>query len=197
MFSRKKKSKTAVQGTPDIPIDETIDWTAQHHTKTQAIAKHIHLNQSSSHLHHPQPQQHHHDPQHTTLQPPPAFSSIAPRNGSMTMLSSSSNIEYPHSGDESDHITHIAELQRSHFYAADPQKRTKEYHIQQALQAVELLKVAAKPSGWKKIDKHKTGCIVYQSTATDKHVAFKGEHVIRGFRAQDVFSVVGVRKLWE
>ncbi|KAF9338131.1 hypothetical protein BG006_010241 [Podila minutissima] len=115
----------------------------------------------------------------------------------MTMLSSSSNIEYPHSGDESDHITHIAELQRSHFYAADPQKRTKEYHIQQALQAVELLKVAAKPAGWKKIDKHKSGCIVYQSTATDKHVAFKGEHVIHGFRAQDVFSVVGVRKLWD
>ncbi|KAG0040355.1 hypothetical protein BGZ82_003361 [Podila clonocystis] len=115
----------------------------------------------------------------------------------MTMLSSSSNIEYAHSGDESDHITHIAELQRSHFYAADPQKRTKEYHIQQALQAVELLKVAAKPSGWKKIDKHKSGCIVYQSTATDKHVAFKGEHIIRGFRAQDVFSVVGVRKLWD
>ncbi|KAG0083639.1 hypothetical protein BGZ92_010609 [Podila epicladia] len=115
----------------------------------------------------------------------------------MTMLSSSSNIEYPHSGDESDHITHIAELQRSHFYAADPQKRTKEYHVQQAIQAVELLKVAAKPTGWKKIDKHKSGCIVYQSTATDKHVAFKGEHVIHGFRAQDVFSVVGVRKLWD
>ncbi|KAF9199599.1 hypothetical protein BGZ49_010253 [Haplosporangium sp. Z 27] len=26
---------------------------------------------------------------------------------------------------------------------------------------------------------------------------FKGEHVIRGYRAQDVFSVVGVRKLWD
>ncbi|KAG0094428.1 hypothetical protein BGZ93_007223 [Podila epicladia] len=204
MFSRKKKSKTVIQGTPDIPIDETIDWTAQHHTKTQAIAKHFHHNQSSSHLHHQQQhhqqqQNHHlhHEPQQTTLQPPPAFSSMATRNGSMTMLSSSSNIEYPHSGDESDHITHIAELQRSHFYAADPQKRTKEYHVQQAIQAVELLKVAAKPTGWKKIDKHKSGCIVYQSTATDKHVAFKGEHVIHGFRAQDVFSVVGVRKLWD
>lgn len=198
MFSRKKKSKTAIQGMPDIPIDEAIDWTAQHHTKTQAIAKHIHHNhnQSSSHLHQQHQHQHHYEPHHTTLQPPtPAFASIAPKNGSMTMLSS--NIEYPHSGDESDHITHIAELQRSQFYTPDPQKRTKEYHIQQALQAVELLKVAAKPTGWKKIDKHKSGCIVYQSTATDKHVAFKGEHVIRGFRAQDVFSVVGVRKLWD
>ncbi|KAG0345186.1 hypothetical protein BG004_003897 [Podila humilis] len=217
MFSRKKKSKPGPQGPPDIAIEDGIDWTAQHHTRTQGATKKIprshhrqqqpqqpqhhhnypsnhHGVQSSSHPTHQHQQQAH---QHLeALQPPSAFS-ITPRNGSMTMLSSS-NIEYPLSGDESDHVTHITEMQRSRFYATDPQKRTKEYHLQQALNAVELLKVAAKPTGWKKIDKHKSGCIVYQSTATsDKHVAFKGEHVIRGHRAQDVFAAVGVRKLWD
>ncbi|KAI9240924.1 MAG: hypothetical protein BYD32DRAFT_361368, partial [Podila humilis] len=72
------------------------------------------------------------------------------------------------------------------------------YHLDQAIQAIQLLKAAARPNGWKKVVKHKSGCLVYQSTGSgDKHPAFKGEHVIRGYRAQDVFSVVGVRKLWE
>ncbi|KAF9428121.1 hypothetical protein BGZ94_003329 [Podila epigama] len=110
-------------------------------------------------------------------------------------LSSTGN-DYTHSGDEneSDSLDRI----RSQFYVGDPLKRTKEYHLDQAIQAIRLLKAAAKPNGWKKVAKHKSGCLVYQSTGSnDKHPAFKGEHVIRGYRAQDVFSVVGVRKLWD
>ncbi|KAG0266995.1 hypothetical protein BGZ95_002947, partial [Linnemannia exigua] len=99
------------------------------------------------------------------------------------------------SGDESDY----AEKQRqSIFYPPDPHKRTKEYHIEQAIGAIKLLKNASKPEGWKKVFRHKSDCVVSQSTGNgDKHPAFKGEHVIRGFRAQDVFSIVGVRKLWD
>lgn len=105
------------------------------------------------------------------------------------------NHDFVHSGDESDY----AEKNRqSVFYAPDPHKRTKEYHIEQAIGAIKLLKAASKPEGWKKVFRHKSDCIVSQSTGNgDKHPAFKGEHVIRGFRAQDVFSIVGVRKLWE
>ncbi|KAF9331877.1 hypothetical protein BG006_005251 [Podila minutissima] len=109
---------------------------------------------------------------------------------------SSSGLDYPHSGDENESDT--ADRHRSQFYVADPLKRTKEYHLDQAVQAIQLLKAAAKPDGWKKVIKHKSGCLVYQATGGgDKHPAFKGEHVIRGYRAQDVFSVVGVRKLWD
>ncbi|KAI7817668.1 hypothetical protein BC939DRAFT_317972 [Gamsiella multidivaricata] len=99
------------------------------------------------------------------------------------------------SGDESD----CAEKHKqSQFYTPDPRKWTKEYHIDQAIQAIKLLKAASKPTGWKKLLKHKSGCLVYQSTNNgDKHPTFKGEHVVRGYRAQDVFSVVGVRKLWD
>ncbi|GJJ73715.1 hypothetical protein EMPS_06073 [Entomortierella parvispora] len=107
----------------------------------------------------------------------------------------SSGFDLAPSGDESD----SAERQRrSQFYTPDPRKSTKEYHIEQATQAIHLLKAASKPTGWKKVLKHKSGCLVYQSTnSSDKHPAFKGEHVLRGYRAQDVFSVVGVRKLWD
>ncbi|KAF9133947.1 hypothetical protein BGX30_012099 [Mortierella sp. GBA39] len=103
--------------------------------------------------------------------------------------------EFVPSGDESDY----AEKNRqSVFYAPDPHKRTKEYHIEQAIGAIKLLKAASKPEGWKKVFRHKSDCVVSQSTGNgDKHPAFKGEHVIRGFRAQDVFSIVGVRKLWD
>ncbi|KAF9952149.1 hypothetical protein BGZ72_006478 [Mortierella alpina] len=103
--------------------------------------------------------------------------------------------DFAPSGDESD----APEKNRqSMYYHSDPQKLTKEYHIDQAIQAIQLLKAASKPIGWKKVLKHKSGCLVYQSTGQqDKHPAFKGEHVIRGYRAQDVFSVVGVRKLWD
>ncbi|KAG0380090.1 hypothetical protein BGX24_010208 [Mortierella sp. AD032] len=103
--------------------------------------------------------------------------------------------DFVHSGDESDY----AEKQRqSIFYPPDPHKRTKEYHIEQAIGAIKLLKAASKPEGWKKVFRHKSDCVVSQSTGNgDKHPAFKGEHVIRGFRAQDVFSIVGVRKLWD
>lgn len=103
--------------------------------------------------------------------------------------------DFAPSGDESD----APEKNRqSMYYHSDPQKLTKEYHLDQAIQAIQLLKAASKPIGWKKVLKHKSGCLVYQSTGQqDKHPAFKGEHVIRGYRAQDVFSVVGVRKLWE
>ncbi|KAF9927840.1 hypothetical protein FBU30_002843 [Linnemannia zychae] len=99
------------------------------------------------------------------------------------------------SGDESD----LSEKQRqSTFYAPDPYKQSKEYHIEQAIGAIKLLKAASKPEGWKKVFRHKSDCVVSQSTGNgDKHPTFKGEHVIRGFRAQDVFSVVGVRKLWD
>ncbi|KAF9345467.1 hypothetical protein BGX26_003097 [Mortierella sp. AD094] len=125
-------------------------------------------------------EQHHRNTSHKSL-----------LNTSQTQLS----FDNGPSGDESDY----AELQRqSQFYTADPHKRTKEYHIDQAIQAIQLLKAASKPTGWKKVLKHKSGCLVYQSTNNgDKHPAFKGEHVIRGYRAQDVFSVVGVRKLWD
>ncbi|KAG0345931.1 hypothetical protein BG005_001028, partial [Podila minutissima] len=109
---------------------------------------------------------------------------------------SSSGLDYPHSGDENESDT--ADRHRSQFYVGDPLKRTKEYHLDQAIQAIQLLKAAARPNGWKKVVKHKSGCLVYQATGGgDKHPAFKGEHVIRGYRAQDVFSVVGVRKLWD
>ncbi|KAK3831296.1 MAG: hypothetical protein JOS17DRAFT_684670, partial [Linnemannia elongata] len=103
--------------------------------------------------------------------------------------------EFVPSGDGSDY----AEKNRqSVFYAPDPHKRTKEYHIEQAIGAIKLLKAASKPEGWKKVFRHKSDCVVSQSTGNgDKHPAFKGEHVIRGFRAQDVFSIVGVRKLWD
>ncbi|KAF9942758.1 hypothetical protein BGZ67_010390 [Mortierella alpina] len=119
---------------------------------------------------------------------------------------SSSGFDYPLSGDESDNHHNQMEHLRSQFYTPDPQKRTKEYHIEQAHQAVELLKAAAGSTvGWKKVDKHKSGCMVYQSTSSatipghgeDKYPTFKGEHFIRGFHAQDVFSVVAVRKLWD
>ncbi|KAF9139584.1 hypothetical protein BGX30_007812 [Mortierella sp. GBA39] len=94
---------------------------------------------------------------------------------------------------------------RSQFYTPDPQKRTKEYHMEQSMQAIEHLKVASRPNGWKKVDKHKSGCTVYQSTTATtipshgdhKYPAFKGEHVIHGHKAQDVFAIVGVRKLWD
>ncbi|KAF9102563.1 hypothetical protein BGX29_004440 [Mortierella sp. GBA35] len=107
----------------------------------------------------------------------------------------SGNHSFVPSGDESDY----AEKQRqSVFYPPDPHKQTKEYHIEQAVKAIQLLKAASKPEGWKKVFRHKSDCVVSQSTGNgDKHPAFKGEHVIRGFRAQDVFSIVGVRKLWD
>ncbi|KAF9983499.1 hypothetical protein BGZ65_001732 [Modicella reniformis] len=99
------------------------------------------------------------------------------------------------SGDESDSTD---KHRQTHFYTPDPLKQTKESHIDQAAQAIQLLKAASKPTGWKKVLKHKSGCLVYQSTGNnEKHPAFKGEHVIRGYRAQEVFSVVGVRKLWD
>ncbi|KAG9072740.1 hypothetical protein KI688_000516 [Linnemannia hyalina] len=109
------------------------------------------------------------------------------------------------SGDESDNHHNQMEHLRSQFYTPDPQKRTKEYHMEQSMQAIEHLKMASRPNGWKKIDKHKSGCTVYQSTTATtipshgdhKYPAFKGEHVIHGHKAQDVFAIVGVRKLWE
>ncbi|KAF9157404.1 hypothetical protein BGX21_008961, partial [Mortierella sp. AD011] len=112
--------------------------------------------------------------------------------------------EYPLSGDESDNNFNQMEHLRSQFYTADPQKKTKEYHIEQATQAIELLKGATRPNGWKKVDKHKSGCLVYQSmspatipTHSDvKSPAYKGEHIIKGYKAQDVFAIVSVRKLW-
>ncbi|KAG0291463.1 hypothetical protein BGZ98_003006, partial [Dissophora globulifera] len=117
----------------------------------------------------------------------------------------SSGIEYPYSGDESDNHHNQMEHLRSQFYTPDPQKQTKEYHVGQSMHAVELLKaLAGSSSGWKKVDKHKSGCIVYQSTdalmpsnGENKFPAFKGEHVIRGYKAQEVFSIVSVRKLWD
>ncbi|KAK5828794.1 hypothetical protein F5H01DRAFT_271168, partial [Linnemannia elongata] len=118
---------------------------------------------------------------------------------------SSSGFEYPLSGDESDNHHNQMEHLRSQFYTPDPQKRTKEYHMEQSMQAIEHLKVASRPDGWKKIDRHKSGCTVYQSTTATtipshgdhKYPAFKGEHVIHGHKAQDVFAIVGVRKLWD
>ncbi|KAI8601706.1 hypothetical protein EDD21DRAFT_304754, partial [Dissophora ornata] len=120
------------------------------------------------------------------------FSHRSIQNISQTQLSQTLDSQ---SGDESDSAERGPQ---SHLYAPDPLKRTKEYHIEQAIQAIKLLKAASKPTGWKKVLKHKSGCLVYQSTGNgDKQPTFKGEHVIRGYRAQDVFTVVGVRKLWD
>ncbi|KAF9103456.1 hypothetical protein BGX29_003371, partial [Mortierella sp. GBA35] len=180
MFSLKKKKTKGIQGggiqgggggggglAHDIHGDEPIEWLEQHHKKTMGHATS-------------------HSNQHAGL--------------------SSSGFDYPLSGDESDNHHNQMEHLRSQFYTPDPQKRTKEYHMEQSMQAIEHLKVASGPNGWKKIDKHKSGCTVFQSTTPStipghggdhKYPAFKGEHVIRGHKAQDVFSIVGVRKLWD
>ncbi|KAF9353636.1 hypothetical protein BGX26_008616 [Mortierella sp. AD094] len=185
-----------VQGGPGFPdpteeFSEPIEWLEQHHKKT--------LNKSQTHI----------NPTQNYLNLPTHHNSA----NDASYASHLNNIklvvppfhEYPLSGDESDNNHNQMEHLRSQFYTPDPQKRTKEYHIEQAIQAIELLKIATRPNGWKKIDKHKSGCLVYQSmssatipTHSDvKYPAYKGEHIIRGYKAQDVFSIVSVRKLWD
>ncbi|KAF8940896.1 hypothetical protein BGZ58_004125 [Dissophora ornata] len=214
MFALKKKKMRGVQGGPGFPAavadpasevlgEEPLEWLEQHHKKT--------MNKSQAQLnnlsHTPPPQNNH-------LLPPVQNHHI--NNNSNNAYNAHKNIinkithatpafEYPQSGDESDNPYSQMENLRSQFYTPDPQKRTKEYHLEQSMQAVELLKAASGPDGWKKVDKHKSGCIVYQSTSPatipshgdSKFPAFKGEHVIRGFKAQEVFSIIAVRKLWD
>ncbi|KAF9912895.1 hypothetical protein EC991_007507 [Linnemannia zychae] len=211
MFSLKKKKTKGIQGggiqgggyPHDIHTDEPIEWLEQHHKKTMGnptnTASYGNNNNNHSFPTHTPPQQQpveqqKQQPQHHLQQP-----------SSQQLGLSSSGFEYPLSGDESDNHHNQMEHLRSQFYTPDPQKRTKEYHMEQSMQAIEHLKIASRPDGWKKIDKHKSGCTVYQSTTATtipshgdhKYPAFKGEHVIRGHKAQDVFAIVGVRKLWD
>lgn len=190
MFSLKKKKTRGVRpGYPEPTHeilsdgDEPIEWLEQHHRKTLNGRTQFNFrrNVPASHTN----------------------STYNPSSFSQTLYSSS-GIDYPMSGDESDNnYSQVEHHPRSQSY--DPKKRTREYHMEQASQAIELLKTASRPDGWKKVDKHKTGCVVYQaispttlpSHSDSKYPAFKGEHIIRGFKAQDVFSIVSVRKLWE
>lgn len=174
--------------TPEMLKDVPSEFMGQHHKMTMSKSQLQHNSQNSSSF-----QNSHVD----------VFGTQTNHNQHTL---SSSGFDYPLSGDESDNHHNQMEHLRSQFYTPDPQKRTKEYHIEQSHQAVELLKAAAGSTiGWKKVDKHKSGCMVYQSTppaaisgqGDDKYPAFKGEHFIRGFHAQDVFSIVAVRKLWE
>ncbi|KAF8942697.1 hypothetical protein BGZ47_006210 [Haplosporangium gracile] len=213
MFSLKKKKTKGIQGggiqggshAHDIHIDEPIEWLEQHHKKT--------MGQSTPHANH----NHNHNNSLPTQQPQHSKQQLSHQQqqqqqqqhlqepSSQQLGLSSSGFEYPLSGDESDNHHNQMEHLRSQFYTPDPQKRTKEYHMEQSMQAIEHLKVASRPNGWKKIDKHKSGCTIYQSTTATtipshgehKYPAFKGEHVIRGHKAQDVFAIVGVRKLWD
>ncbi|KAF9187550.1 hypothetical protein BGZ51_007396 [Haplosporangium sp. Z 767] len=168
--------------------DENMEWLEQHHKKTMNKNN---FNAGSQTDLHAQNNAHNQQSAHfLTVQ---------------QAIHSSPGFDYPQSGDESDNNHNQMEHLRSQFYTPDPQKRTKEYHMEQAAQAVEHLKAAAASNGWKKVDKHKAGCVVYQSTSEatipghgdHKYPAFKGEHTIRGFSAQDVFSIVSVRKLWD
>ncbi|KAI8360069.1 hypothetical protein B0O80DRAFT_193891 [Mortierella sp. GBAus27b] len=195
MFSLKKKKTRGVRtGHTEQPVheilsdgDEPIEWLEQHHRKTMNNKSQTQFNFRRN-------------------IPTNSVNTSYNPNSFSQALYSSSGLDYPMSGDESDSNNHSQiEHLRSQFYTPDPKKRTKEYHLEQATQAIELLKTATRPDGWKKVDKHKTGCVVYQaiSPATlpshgdSKYPAFKGEHIIRGFKAQDVFSIVSVRKLWD
>ncbi|KAF9109379.1 hypothetical protein BGX27_007673 [Mortierella sp. AM989] len=201
MFSLKKKKTKGTQGgigAPDITeeIAEPIEWLEQHHKKTLNKSQ-THFNSSQNYLNLPTP--------HNATPNDVSYNSHLNAINQLIPPTFSSGIEYPYSGDESDNNHNQMEHLRSQFYTPDPLKQTKEYHIEQAMQAVQLLKAAARPDGWKKVDKHKSGCHVYQSISPAtlpthgdiKYPAFKGEHVIRGFKAQDVFSIVSVRKLWD
>ncbi|KAF9134270.1 hypothetical protein BGW39_007580 [Mortierella sp. 14UC] len=218
MFSLKKKKTKGIQGggiqggshAHDIHTDEPVEWLEQHHKKTMGnpttTTSHANnINNSNNHsfpTHNPPQQQQQQQPVEQLKQQPQQLLQQPP---SQQLTLSSSGFEYPLSGDESDNHHNQMEHLRSQFYTPDPQKRTKEYHMEQSIQAIEHLKIASRPDGWKKIDKHKSGCTVYQSTTATtipshgdhKYPAFKGEHVIRGHKAQDVFAIVGVRKLWD
>ncbi|KAF9924731.1 hypothetical protein FBU30_005370 [Linnemannia zychae] len=200
MFSLKKKKTRGIQGggiqggvrINDIHGDEPIEWLEQHHKKTMGQ---VHSGYTNNHNPYA-------DNQATNI-----FSHqqhLHPSNQQHGPISS--GFEYPLSGDESDNHHNRMEHLRSQFYTPDPQKRTKEYHMEQSMQAIEQLKVVSRPNGWKKVDRHKSGCTVYQSTTAttipnhggeNKYPAFKGEHIIRGHKAQDVFAIIGVRKLWD
>ncbi|KAF9951048.1 hypothetical protein BGZ65_006222, partial [Modicella reniformis] len=194
MFSLKKKKTRGVRsGYPDQAHeilsdgDEPIEWLEQHHRKTTIV-------RSTGQ------QRTRNTPTNTNLS-----SSYNTPSSFSQALYTGSGLDYPMSGDESDNNHNQMEHLRSQFYTPDPQKRTKEYHLEQASQAIDLLKTAQRLDGWKKVDKHKTGCVVYQAVSPttlpshgdSKYPAFKGEHIIRGFKAQDVFSIVSVRKLWD
>ncbi|KAI1319219.1 hypothetical protein EDD11_004613 [Mortierella claussenii] len=196
MFSLKKKKMKGIQGGAFPKVDPVLseeigeppfEWLEQHHKKTLNTQTHLQSPTNNN----------------ASVQPSINIYNVHSDDASPPMHLS--NYDYPQSGDESDNHHSQREHLRSQFYTPDPQKRTKEYHIEQSMQAVELLKAASKPNGWKKVEKHKSGCIVYQSTSAEtipghgenKYPAFKGEHVIRGYKAQEVFSIVNVRKLWD
>ncbi|KAG0215799.1 hypothetical protein BGX28_008109 [Mortierella sp. GBA30] len=178
-------------GTPEVK--KPMEFLEQHHKKT--------MNKTTLQLNTPEnsPPQSNINSNHNIID---ALSTHGNHNQQALF---SSGFDYPLSGDESDNHHNQMEQLRSQFYTPDPQKRTKEYHIEQSHQAIELLKAASRTHGWKRVDKHKSGCIVYQSTSSatlpghgdDKCPAFKSEHFIRGFKAQDVYSIVSTRKLWD
>ncbi|KAF9586613.1 hypothetical protein BGW38_000987 [Lunasporangiospora selenospora] len=204
--------KKGLQGIENVPpevlSDHEIEWTGQHHLKTMGLV------QSTNNL------------TKTNLHSPGGNNIISNTNNNATMGNnllatlqpdfpfqhnnlSNSGFDYPLSGDESDHPHNLPHHQmehfRSQFYTPDPQKRTREYHMEQAAQAVELLKTASRSTDWKKVDKHKSGCVAFQSTSTlhpavgpeNKYPAFKGEQIIRGYKAQDILAIVNSRKLWD
>ncbi|KAG0369452.1 hypothetical protein BGZ54_009876, partial [Gamsiella multidivaricata] len=192
MFSLKKKKTRGVRAAgyqdPVTEIlsdsEEPFEWLEQHHKKTLNKSQ-LHVNNNS----------------HTIATIINGHNTHNTYNNNINQI-----IDYPMSGDESDNYNNQMESLRSQFYTSDPQKRTKEYHIEQGVQAIELLKVASGPNGWKKVDKHKSGCTVFQSTGPttiptsqveSRYPAFKGEHIIRGYKAQDVFAIISVRKLWD
>ncbi|KAF9429946.1 hypothetical protein BGZ76_001048 [Entomortierella beljakovae] len=180
---------------PDLSEDlaEPAEWLEQHHKKTMNKSQ-TNIQASQSYLN--IPSHHNNNAINNT------YNSHVNK---INQIVSSMPTEYPYSGDESDNHHNQMEHLRSQFYTPDPQKRTKEYHMEQAALAIELLKTATRSNGWKKVDKHKSGCMVYQSVNADtipthrdiKYPAYKGEHIIRGYKAQDVFSIVSVRKLWD
>lgn len=208
MFNLKKKKTKGVQGghpapDPSEEISEPVEWLEQHHRKTTMLNKsQTNMQPSSAANYLNIPTAHNNTNTYNTH--------VSKINQIVSTFSSTSqpqqSAEFPWSGDESDNQHNQMENLRSQFYTPDPQKKTKEYHLEQAAHSISLLKEATKSSNaWKKVDKHKSGCVVYQSVSPStlpthgdvRYPAFKGEHVIKGFNAQEVFSIVQNRKHWE
>lgn len=87
--------------------------------------------------------------------------------------------------------------------AVDPSESTPAnpgHHIQKAEQALDSLKRIVRAGGWKRILKHKSGVVVYSRQGgyeNNKLPIFMGQHQMEGFPPQSVFSVIGMRRLWD
>ncbi|CAG8441691.1 2757_t:CDS:10 [Diversispora eburnea] len=73
------------------------------------------------------------------------------------------------------------------------------YHLYQAEESLKTLKQVVSEPGWKKILTHKSGVVVSSKLGFNnlKIPLFMGEHIINGFTPQAIFSVIGMRKLWD